>query len=87
LCRSTKNRAIAGVAAGLAEYFNLDATVLRVGFVAASLLGLGGPVLYVIGWAVLPEEGKESSIASDFMRDKPWEHWWHQAPPVSGTAS
>ena len=77
LCRSTKDRVLAGVAGGFAEYLDIDVTAVRVGFVAASLLlgGLGGPVLYLLAWAIVPENGKESSIASDALGAKPWQHW------------
>ncbi len=49
---------VAGVAGGLAEYFDVDPAAVRIGFVALSLLsgGVGGPVLYLLAWAILPEE-------------------------------
>jgi phage shock protein C len=58
LHRSTKHRMVAGVAGGLAEYFDVDPAAVRIGFVAVSLLlgGVGGPVLYLLAWAILPEE-------------------------------
>jgi phage shock protein C len=64
LHRSTKERMIGGVAGGLAEYLDVDPTAVRIGFVAASLLlgGLGGPVLYALAWAILPEDGKEGHV-------------------------
>jgi phage shock protein C len=69
LHRSTKERMIGGVAGGLAEYLNVDPTAVRIGFVAASLLlgGLGGPVLYALAWAILPEDGKDSRLLRDFL--------------------
>ena len=36
---------VMGVCAGLADYFNVDATLVRIGFVAATLLGVGAPIL------------------------------------------
>ena len=36
---------VMGVCAGLADYFNVDATLVRIGFVAATLLGIGAPIL------------------------------------------
>jgi phage shock protein C len=55
---------IGGVAGGLAVYLDVDPTAVRIGFVAASLLlgGLGGPVLYALAWAILPEDGRESNL-------------------------
>ena len=76
--RSRTNRTIAGVAGGLGEYLGVDATVLRVGFVIASLLflgGLGGPVLYVIAWLVVPEEGKDPAVTKATFSGRPWQDW------------
>ena len=76
--RSRTNRTIAGVAGGLGEYLGVDTTVLRVGFVIASLLflgGLGGPVLYVIAWLVVPEEGKDSAVTKATFSGRPWQDW------------
>jgi phage shock protein PspC (stress-responsive transcriptional regulator) len=64
--------------AGLAEYLDIDVMALRVGFVAASLFllgGVGGPVLYLLAWAIVPEEGKAASLAAETMEAKPWQHW------------
>jgi phage shock protein C len=55
LTRSRTNRRIAGVAGGIAEYFDVDPTLVRVGFVVATLLGLAGPLAYVVLWIALPE--------------------------------
>jgi phage shock protein C len=57
LRRSVHNRAIAGVCGGLAEYFGLDPTVIRVAYVLLSVLSVGFPgiLVYVILWAVIQE--------------------------------
>ena len=47
LYRSKTNRVLAGVCGGLAEYFNLDVTLIRVLFVLLAVLGGAGLVLYV----------------------------------------
>lgn len=57
LFRSRKNRKIAGVCGGIAEYFNFDPVIIRI--VAVLLLlpgGLPGLVPYLILWVVIPEE-------------------------------
>jgi phage shock protein C len=56
LYRSTTNRQVAGVCGGLAEYFNLDATLVRVLFVLLAVLGGSGLVLYVAMWIIVPKE-------------------------------
>ncbi len=55
LGRSTTDRKIAGVAAGVAEYFGLDPTLVRVAWVLAVVFGGFGVLAYVILWIVLPE--------------------------------
>jgi phage shock protein C len=56
LYRSKTNRQVAGVCGGLAEYFNLDATLVRVLFVLLAVLGGSGLVLYVAMWVIVPKE-------------------------------
>jgi phage shock protein C len=74
LTRSTKDRMIAGVAGGLAEYLDVDPVAVRIGFVVASFLlgGIGGPILYLLMWAVVPEQGKATSIASEAIKGNRW---------------
>jgi len=55
LLRSSKNKKIAGVAAGLAEYFNIDHVIVRILFVFGFLLGGSGLILYILLYIVLPE--------------------------------
>ena len=45
--RSRSNRKIAGVAGGLAQYFDLDPVIYRVGFIILTLLGGSGLLLYI----------------------------------------
>jgi phage shock protein C len=56
LYRSKTNRQLAGVCGGLAEYFNLDATLIRVLFVVLAVLGGSGVVLYIALWIIVPRE-------------------------------
>ena len=41
---------------GLAEYFNLDATLIRILFVVLAVLGGSGLVLYLAMWIIVPKE-------------------------------
>jgi phage shock protein C len=61
LRRSRGNRMIAGVVAGLASYFNMDATLLRVVYVVVSILSAAFPgiLVYLILWFLVPEEAAE----------------------------
>ncbi len=55
LYRSRKDRKIAGVCAGLAEYFNIDPTVVRIIAVVLLIPGwLPGFLPYVLLWIVIP---------------------------------
>jgi phage shock protein C len=54
--RSTTDRVIGGVAAGLAEYFSLDPVLIRLLFVLFALFGGGGVLVYIIFWIVIPEK-------------------------------
>lgn len=60
--RKREGRMLAGVCAGMAAYFGLDANLIRAIFVVATFLGLLGPLVYVVAWAVVPEEGERESI-------------------------
>lgn len=57
LTRSMTDRMVAGVAGGLAEYFNIDPTLVRVLFVVFALAGGPGLLIYIILWIVMPESG------------------------------
>lgn len=54
--RSSTNRVIGGVCAGLADYLNLDVALMRVLFVVAALCGSFGFWLYIILWIVIPSQ-------------------------------
>jgi phage shock protein C len=54
--RSRSDRVVAGVCGGAAEYFGVDATLLRVLLVAATVFAGFGPLLYLICWLVVPED-------------------------------
>ena len=54
--RSRTNRVIAGVCAGLADYFKIDVALMRVLFVVATICGSFGFWMYIILWIVVPEE-------------------------------
>jgi phage shock protein C len=56
LYRSRTNRKLAGVCGGLAQYFNLDATLIRVLFVVLAVLGGSGLVIYLAMWIIVPNE-------------------------------
>jgi phage shock protein PspC (stress-responsive transcriptional regulator) len=74
LTRPRDGRWLGGVAAGLGAYFDLSPTIYRIAFVALSLAGGTGILLYIAAWLVIPEEGHADSIAATALkreRDRP----------------
>jgi phage shock protein PspC (stress-responsive transcriptional regulator) len=61
LYRSRNNRQFAGVCGGLADYFNIDATLVRVLFVVLAVLGGSGLLAYILLWIVVPEAPQGSA--------------------------
>ena len=54
LYRSRHDSKIAGVCGGLAEYFNIDSTLVRLAFVLLFFLGGCALLLYIIMWIIVP---------------------------------
>jgi phage shock protein C len=52
---------VAGVCGGLAQSFNLDATLIRILFVVLAVLGGSGLLLYVAMWIIVPNEPSASA--------------------------
>ena len=62
LYRSRNNRMIVGVCTGLANFFGIDPTVVRLLFAVGTLFGFGSFILiYIVLFIVVPEESLESS--------------------------
>lgn len=57
LKKSSHNKMIAGVCGGIAEYFDIDPTLVRVAYVVLSLLSTGFPglLIYIILAFVMPD--------------------------------
>lgn len=55
LYKSNKNKMLAGVCGGIAEYFNLDPTLIRLGWIVFSALGGSGILAYIIAAIVIPQ--------------------------------
>jgi phage shock protein C len=68
LTRPTAGRLVAGVSAGLADYFGIDVTLVRVIFAVATCFGGLGVIAYLAAWLVIPEQGESESIAEQLVR-------------------
>lgn len=56
LYRSTQDRMFAGVCGGIAEYLEVDPTLVRLVFVALTFLGGPGIVIYIVLMLIVPEQ-------------------------------
>ncbi|TMM15913.1 MAG: PspC domain-containing protein [Actinobacteria bacterium] len=67
LDRPHAGRMVAGVAAGIADYLDLDVTLVRIVLVVLTFFGGLVIPLYVAAWLLIPEEGAETSVAEDLI--------------------
>ena len=56
LYRSTTDKMLGGIAGGLAEYFDIDPTLIRLVWVLFFLVGGSGVLAYIIAWIIMPEK-------------------------------
>ncbi|HVP41965.1 MAG TPA: PspC domain-containing protein [Terriglobales bacterium] len=61
LVRPREGRKIAGVCLSLAEYFDLDVSLIRLLWVLAVIFGGTGLLAYIVGWIVIPDEPQPES--------------------------
>ena len=59
LFKSKKDKKICGVCGGLAEYFNVDVTIVRLVTAALVLFAGGGLIAYIIAAIIMPENPNE----------------------------
>jgi phage shock protein C len=67
LLRLRDGRMVAGVCAGVAAYFKVDVSLVRVGFGVFTVFYGLGIIAYLIAWAILPEEGADESVLESFV--------------------
>jgi phage shock protein PspC (stress-responsive transcriptional regulator) len=70
LYRTREGRVVAGVCAGLAAYFGVDPTLVRLAFAVLTIFGGAGVLLYLVAWIVIPDEGDGASIAETFVSNR-----------------
>jgi len=61
LYRSKKDHMIAGVCGGIAEYFDIDSTLVRLLTGLSIILGGAGVVAYIIAWIIIPQTPEQVS--------------------------
>ena len=70
LLRIPQGRMVAGVCTGLAAYFGVDVNLVRLAFGVLTVFYGLGILLYLIAWAILPEEGEDGSILESFINKR-----------------
>jgi phage shock protein C len=65
--RKRDGRMLAGVCVGIGDYLGIDANVVRLIFAVASFFGFLGVLVYLVAWAVVPEEGEKESIVEQLI--------------------
>jgi len=71
LYRSSTNKVVAGVCGGLAEYFGVDPTLIRVALVISVLIGGIGILAYIIAVIIIPTDDSFDSINTDKSQNIP----------------
>jgi phage shock protein PspC (stress-responsive transcriptional regulator) len=67
LVRTRNGRMVAGVASGLAAYFGVDVNLVRLAFGVFTVFYGLGVLLYLVAWAILPDEEEGASILESFI--------------------
>ena len=62
LYRSLSDKKLAGVCGGIAEYFGLDATLIRVGWALVSLFLGAGVLAYIVCALIIPQKPENPNI-------------------------
>ena len=71
LLRVRQGRLVAGVCTGLASYFGVDVNLVRLAFGVLTVFYGLGILLYLIAWAIIPEEGEDGgSILESFVNKR-----------------
>jgi phage shock protein PspC (stress-responsive transcriptional regulator) len=68
LIRPKDGRMIAGVCAGVGQFFGVDPNLVRIVFALLTVISAGAAALvYLLAWVVVPEEGESGSIAENYL--------------------
>lgn len=64
--KSSRDKVLAGVCGGVAEYFNIDPVIVRLIWVIATLAGGTGLVVYIIAAIIMPQDGENNSMEREY---------------------
>ncbi|NDJ53028.1 MAG: PspC domain-containing protein [Chloroflexi bacterium] len=68
LVRSTRDRVLGGVSAGLARYLGVDPVLIRLGFVILMLINGLGLLIYTVMWLIIPPEDQPDLPGEEAIR-------------------
>ncbi|MGK2308856.1 PspC domain-containing protein [Cutibacterium sp. V947] len=68
ITRPEEGRIIGGVCQGIANAFDLDPTLVRIVAAVLILAAGSGPLIYLVLWMIIPDEGSGASVAGDVAR-------------------
>ncbi len=68
--RSATDTKLAGVCGGVAEHWDIDPVLVRVGWALLALSGGVGVVLYLAGWLLIPLQGRSTAAVDDLLGDR-----------------
>ena len=69
LYRSEKNRLIAGVCGGLADYFNTDPILVRLIFVLSAFVSGLGIIAYIVLWIMAPRDSSQEVLPKETVKE------------------
>ena len=64
--KSSRDKVLAGVCGGVAEYFNIDPVIVRLIWVIATLAGGAGLLVYIIAAIIMPQDGENNSMEREY---------------------
>lgn len=70
LCKSRTDKKIAGVCGGLAQYFGIDSTIIRLALVLLVLCAGTGLLAYIVAAIVLPDEDEIVTVSETNEENK-----------------
>ncbi len=74
LYRSRNNKVIAGVCGGVAEYFEVDPTIVRIAWLLLAFPGGIGFLAYLVCWIVMPEKSSNTVVSADSYESEHQNH-------------
>jgi phage shock protein PspC (stress-responsive transcriptional regulator) len=73
LYRSRENRKVGGVCGGIAEYFDFDPTLVRLGAIVLIFIWGAGILAYIVAWAIIPERPAHIDVDYDVSSEPVYE--------------